>query len=393
MSDKPTIPNEAKRDSLDSHSREDALSLDHLVRILIQGKRGVVLITLLSVLVSVAYCFWVTPTYQASIAFVPSGNLFVSQKIPESIFKIEKNTPKVLFHQLLTLVGSYQHQLKVFRDEGFEERFFDPGEYDSNTDDLFYGIYKSISIRRGEKKTRNSKSEDFQKAVYVDFVGYRPKVMADFLTAIVETANEKVGREELEVIEERVNDKISFSLQEIEIMRNEVEHHLEKRLQILSDNLIVAEKFHLDGNKFLLPSANEELAKGQSVLSIKKGSLILGKWKGDLPDHLEVWEKEVPLWLLYGASALKQEIGMLKTKRNNDRYLSHSIIHFKQVVRVLRKVDVSKMRLNPAKVSQVGLFDRVPVWPNKLLVMFIGLVLGLFSGVLVTFYNAYKKTF
>ena len=290
---------------------EDELSLIDLLRFLARKKIFILAITSVCTLCSIFYAQSITPLFRATVSFLdPKETIQPSPSynfLPKEIAGQIATKPVSIYNWFLYNTKSYELKQEVFVNGGFQKKFF--RETEIVTDQSVLEIYNSTKTVSNKGKT------------YLKLEGSNPKVMLEFLTALVEAAKEKVNTQ--------LNDKVRSTIKtKINNLSTQIE---ELHQKIALQKLIEKDK------KALQKLLNRE-AKAKEIVSLSK-SLDMAKQMGIKNnnflnnDVLSAGINRFPLWFLYGELALQEKINRLKSEKEtpNTKKLSIAKLNLKRI--------------------------------------------------------------
>jgi LPS O-antigen subunit length determinant protein (WzzB/FepE family) len=322
-----------------SQSSEEGMSFIDFVEVLIRKKGLIFLIAATSTLISIGYALSVTPVYKARIGFLPPQKIIIPELFPLGVMK---ETSTSLYKKFLARLQLYSHREKVFKSGNFIEKFADNKRASTTPENLFSQLNSSISL------TQNllEKNRSFDKPLYLEMLGSKPEAMVEFLNSLSKVAIKNI---QTEVINNLLN-----SLQE------EIQS-LKKEIQSLKTELGIARNLKIVENNFL---------------HARSGAIQ-------------------PKWFLYGHKALKEEINKLQLMIND---IQETSVDLKSAIddnngskpaqSEHKKFDTSnfsQIKIEVASISQPSTLPLAPVEPRKPLIISIGVLMGLFLGVILAF--------
>jgi LPS O-antigen subunit length determinant protein (WzzB/FepE family) len=431
-------------------SPQDEINLIDVLRVLVRHKFLIFLNIFLFTLAFIIYVQTTTPIYQTEVAFLEPSETFIPKSflgkevnyhsvlINSGIISIkdviDSKTPtektdvlrkalnknprlnifynedkKSLYFKFLTRLQSYTHQHKVFEEGDFIKKFSGKEGNSAIPEDYFLSIHKSISLEEEPYVKEKNKIKKFEKSLFLSMSGTKPAAISEFLNAISLKAIEDIKNETFQLVQSKIKDALQENDQKIKTLdistqleKKEIQSRIEQeymeRLRILSDSLILSKNLKIKNNNFNLP-----------IEKMKSG------------------EQKIPIWFLYGELALKKEIEILKSKFNDKDYIANKAnlehkhqqldnwkilnssnnlktIFLKNIEQLsklkaekakLESLDLSLVKPKVAIISQPAITPSNPIKPNKLKMVLIGIMLGLFAGLIATFFkhsmNAIKK--
>lgn len=334
---------------------EDEINLMDLLEVLQRKKVFIVAVTLICTLFSAFYAQQITPTYTASITFLPNHIEPSTSHLPEFYKKILpynieiENISMLMFSRFSSALQSYQTQKKVLIDIKSD---VDTGKA------VLSAINKSIQI----SNSGNGKK--------LEVTGTKPEVVADFLNSLAEAAKSKVIKDTKETMQQKINALIETSYQKLGFLQSKEKAMRLTEITRLSQNLEIAKNMGVLENNF------SSLPPMQSfVLEPQKKDPIRFQQNGPFP-----------LWYLYGQRAIEQELSILKSQPFSDLQIEGAV-ELISLIEALSKVDLSKFNFEPAIISQASV---PPTEPNehKGKIIAMGTGGGLFIGILMAFLSA-----
>lgn len=288
---------------------EDELNLIDLLKFLIRKKVFILAVTSVCTLFSIFYAQSITPIYQATVGLLdPKERLSsfspleqLDPNLASGVFN-QITKPLTIFERFLFKIKSYELKQEVFVNGGFQKKFF--RETGIDTDQSVSALYNSTKIVKHKGITS------------LNLEGSNPKVMLEFLIAVVEAGKEKTNTQ--------LNDK-ARSL--VKTRMNRLSTQIEKQTQ----NIAVQKQIEKDG-KALQKLINKE-QKAIEIVRLSK-ALEMAKRMGIKNNNfLNSADNRVPLWFLYGELALQEKINRLKSEEEtpNTKKLSIETLKLKRL--------------------------------------------------------------
>ena len=353
----PPLP-QSENTNYPTQPLEEGMGFVDFIRVLIRKKNLVFLITAISILLSVGYSLWVTPVYKVRIGFLPPQKIILPKSLPVGAMK-ETNTS--LYKKFLGQLQSFNHRKKVFESGNFIEKFTDTNQSPTKPEELLLTLNSSINLQQNIL----DKNKPFEKPVYLDMFGSKPEAMVEFLNSLSKVAIKNI---QTEVITEVTNNLIEKN-KIIEKRKLENIESLKKRIDNLKKELGIAHNLKIVENNFS---------------HARSGAIQ-------------------PKWFLYGQKALKEEINKLQLEIN-DITLQETSVDLKSAIDANRdsqtfngskpaqseyeKFDtsnLSQIKIEVASISQPSIVPSAPLEPRKSLIISIGVLMGLFLGVILAF--------
>ena len=308
---------------------EDELNLKDLLRLLARKKKFILAITSVFTLCSIFYVQSITPLYRATISFLDPKERF-SEKIqtinneelssflstleqldPPLLLRVSKEItkPYTIFERFLLNIKSHELKQEVFVNGGFQKKYF--GETGIDTDQSVSTIYNSTKVVKHKGITS------------LRLEGSKPKVMLEFLTAVVEAGKEKTNTQ--------LNDK-ARSLFKTRMNR------LSTQIEDLHQAITLQKE--IEKEKRVLQKQIKKEQKAIEIVRLSK-ALVIAKQMGIKNNNFDKPDKQnAPLWFQYGELALQQKIHWLKSEEEIPNIKNLSIEKLK-----LKKIQQETMRL------------------------------------------------
>jgi len=301
---------------------EDELSLIDLLKIIARKKVFILTVTSVFTLISIFYAQSITPIYRATVGFLaPQDPLSLASTVellPNEIAKQIANNKPTPFERFLANIKSYKLKQVVFVNGGFQKKFFRETEID--TDQSALAIYNSIKIVKRNGDT------------YLELEGSQPKVMLEFVTALVEAAKENVNTEindiALSLFNTRVNTKINNLSTQIENLQQ----------------AITVQKQRTKEEK-----ANEIVRLSKALITAKQMGIKNNNFNSAIRSPRD--SDRVPLWFLYGELALQNKINRLKSEEGipNNSQLKRKKATIKRLQQEIRSLRSKKEAISNTK--------------------------------------------
>jgi len=333
---------------------EDELSLIDLLKFLARKKKFIFTITSVFTLCSIFYVQSITPIYRATVSLLNHKEglspYSILEKLDHQIFlKVSNETkPNTIFERFLLNIKSYEFRQAVFVNGGFQKKFF--RETGIDTDQSVSAIYNSTKIVK-EKGIDNLELE-----------GSKPKVMLEFLTALVEAAKENTNTEINDIVRSVVKARINNLSTQIE----ELHQKITVQKQIENQKSTVQKQIEKE-KKIARLSKALDMAKR---MGIKNNNF-------DKPDN-----GSAPVWFRYGELALQQKIMNLRSKKEEKQLLSTT----NKLKLELKRLQTADLPLIKFKVAAIGEYSYSLIKPKQpWVIVGFGVALGLFISIFVGF--------
>jgi len=353
---------------------EDELDLIDLLNFLARKKFFILAITSIFTLFSIFYAQSITPVYRATVGLLDPKESFSSISVLEQLGldKVNHQTTKPLniFERFLFNIKSHEFKKEVFVNGGFQKKVSHETAID--TDQSVSATYNSTKIVKRDGDT------------YLELEGSQPKVMLEFLTALVEAAKENVNTE--------IKDKArSF-------IRTRI-NNLSAKIEELHQKITVQEQIEKEKKA---EKKAKEIGRLSKALDMAKRMGIKNN-NFDKPDN-----GSAPVWFRYGELALQQKMRSLRytkeaTPNTKNLSIEKAKLKLKKLQRgikslrskekaKLKKFQTADLTLLKFKVVTIGKYNYYPVKPNQtFMIVVIGVAFGLFISIFMAFLIELKQ--
>ncbi|MBC8284598.1 MAG: hypothetical protein H8E32_12350 [Nitrospinae bacterium] len=374
MTDKENSPFPKTENQYTSTSfLDDGFSFVDFIEVLIRKKIIILLTMAFSTFIAMGYVFFITPVYKINAGFLPPQKTILPKAFPNGILiETRENLYKTFLERLL----SFKHQEEVFKSGNFFEKFSEPNST-KTPQDLLLDLNSKIKI----KQDIMAIDKLFNKPVYLELIGTKPEAMAEFLDSLYKTAIISTRTEALNPVIaaiDKMKDKMKKELPPppppIDPLPNPIDQlqstidRLQDNIDYLNKQLVLSHKFNVIDNNFQHARAGAGQPKwflsGQKVLIEE---LRAAKLK------MVILSQEIK----------SQEI---KPKKSNSASKILQIRDEKlQELQELQHIDISQLKIEVATVTQPSIAHSTPIKPRKVLIISIGILMGLFLGVILAF--------
>ena len=353
---------------------EDELDLIDLLNFLARKKFFILAITSIFTLFSIFYAQSITPVYRATVGLLDPKESFSSISVLEQLGldKVNHQTTKPLniFERFLFNIKSHEFKKEVFVNGGFQKKVSHETAID--TDQSVSATYNSTKIVKRDGDT------------YLELEGSQPKVMLEFLTALVEAAKENVNTE--------IKDKArSF-------IRTRI-NNLSAKIEELHQKITVQEQIEKEKKA---EKKAKEIGRLSKALDMAKRMGIKNN-NFDKPDN-----GSAPVWFRYGELALQQKMRSLRytkeaTPNTKNLSIEKAKLKLKKLQRgikslrskekaKLKKFQTADLTLLKFKVVTIGKYNYSLVKPNQtFMIVVIGVAFGLFISIFMAFLIELKQ--
>ena len=383
---------------------KDELDLIDLLNFLARKKVFILAVTSIFTLFSIFYAQSITPVYRATVGLLDHKESFSSFSVLEQLGldKVNHQTTKPLniFERFLFNIKSYELKQEVFINGGFQKKISLKTGID--TDQSVSATYNSTKIVKRDGDT------------YLELVGSQPKVMLEFLTALVEAAKENVNTE----IKDKARSFIKIRINNLSAKIEELHQKITVQEQIENQNFTVQEQ--IENQKITVQKQIEKEKKAKEIGRLSK-ALDMAKRMDiknnnfDKPDN-----GSAPVWFRYGELALQQEMRSLRstkeetpnTKKSSTEKAKLKLKKLQQGIKSLRskekatsktknlsiekaklkKFQTADLTLLKFKVVTIGKHNYSLVKPNQtLMIVVFGVAFGLFISIFMAFLIELKQ--
>jgi chain length determinant protein (polysaccharide antigen chain regulator) len=328
MTDKESTPH-LKRESTQDYLQppEDGIRLVDILEVIIRKKKIVLFIAFISTLISVSYSLSAPPVYKASIRFMSPS------EISSPLYVIDKSSKDPWDQTMASIRKSiYTDFLKQMQSYNHQLEVFENGGFlkrfasDNTEPALPEKILSQISIKKGLP----GKKQLFEKEAYAEMLGSKPEAMADFLNSLSQATIKKIQSQASALAQGKTGS-------------------LAKELDYLNRELAIARKLQIKDNNF----------------------------KHIVADTMQ------PKWFLYGEKALVEEINRAQSILNDTPLKPSDLQNEKSEL-----IETPLIEFEVAIISQPSIPPTTPIKPRKLLIISIGVLMGIFLGIIIAFISS-----
>jgi len=300
---------------------EDELDFIDLLEILARKKVFILAVTSVCTLFAIFHAQSIIPTYRATVGLLEPDGVLLAREVRSSFSALRQIDPKVanqvsktitkpysIFERFLSNIKSQELRQEVFVNGGFQKKFF--RETGIGTDQFVSSTY---IVKRGGKN-------------YLELEGSKPKVMLEFLIALVETAKENVNTEindiQSSIVKTRINNlskkkQIAQIEEQIAVEEEAIEmEELRKKSLLESEGL--RRQLKIERQQMIEKITMEkQIEKETEAIKIARFSdaLAMAKRMGIKNNNFGKVKARAPMWFQYGELALLQEIKMSRSKK------------------------------------------------------------------------------
>lgn len=360
---------------------ENEVNLFDLLRILNKKKYLILFITLFFTFVAISYTLKATAVFRVDVAFLMpkvSENgvqSIISAEFPEKYYNQLKHiTLQSIYKDFLIQLQSYKNQRNVFDQENYLERFYSDSNKSVDIEKLFQSIHNSITLIPWNGIERMDINKGTTNLV---MEGTKPKVMADFLNSLSKKTIDIVKREVKHSAKRLIDGRIIQIPKNIaainetikEVQSEKATFRRKKRIAFLSEQLILAKKNKIKKHNF-------ENITGLTPEWFSHGELFLEKEINALKSMSITGITQPGLTIAFSANTGYSGI--------EDKYYGQ-IADLKIELKSLQSATEILIEPEVATISRESIASETPITPNKQKIILLGMVLGLLTGILLSF--------
>jgi LPS O-antigen subunit length determinant protein (WzzB/FepE family) len=371
---------------------EDEINLIDVLEVLLRNKVLILAMASISTLLSLFYTKSITPTYQASIAVLKPQETFLLAFPKEAALKLPGGTEKLPggtdenptpYSQFLSTVTSYSHKKEVFEQGNFLKKFYGSSNAEL-IESAVLGLHNSISL---SKEKVNADLPEFEEPLYLKMSGSNPKVMSEYLTALVISAKETTIADIRELTQSVINAEINNISAQIDNLRMTTEEKTRKEILRLSEAIEIASNLDIQNNNFgKLNNQDFQIGVQHSTLQ----SILLDHNSQTNSDHnsqtnseIRIVNNSLPLWFLYGKKALQLELK--KHQVRNDGEVIIGMAERENTLKLYKAIDPSLLDIKVVAISQPSIPPTGPIKSKNWMYVVTGMISGLLIGIAMAY--------
>jgi LPS O-antigen subunit length determinant protein (WzzB/FepE family) len=381
--EQPMEPQPDKNQYLNSTANDEVSLLD-MLEILLSNK----LLILAAVFISTLYTVYLykanEPKYEATIGVLEpqeSYLLDVPEKIAQKITGEETNSlPPTPFSQFLSEVTSFSHKKEVFEQGDFLQKFSGNNNIDFNNIELInkavLELHSAITISTNKQ---DKDLPEFLSPVYIKLSGSKPKVMSEYLTALVKSAKVKIIEDLRYLTRATINAEINVITAKIENMRLTTEEKSRKDIMFFSEAVKIADRLGIQNNNF-------EKVNNQDFQLMLNNNTSLQSFLNQQflsTSNIRIVNNSFPLWFLYGKKALIQELEKYKVRTSAEVTLG--LAKKESELRLYKAIDPSSLDIKVATISHPSIPPQSPINNKSRSFILMGALVGLIIGIVLAF--------
>jgi chain length determinant protein (polysaccharide antigen chain regulator) len=370
-----STPQPEQTQNFNSHA-EDEINLMDVLEVLLKNKVLILAITSICTIISLFYTKSITPTYRATIAVLEPQETFLLAFPKEAALRLSGGTDEnpTPYSQFLSTVTSYSHKKEVFEQGNFLKKFYGSSNAEL-IESAVLGLHNSISL---SKEKVNADLPDFEEPLYLKMSGSNPKVMSEYLTALVKSAKETTIKNIRDFSRSVINAEINNISAEIDNLRMTKEEKTSKDIMLLSEAVEIADNLGIQNNNF------DKLSNQDFQLGVQHSTLqrILGH-NSQTSSEIRIVNKSLPLWFLYGKKALQQELK--KHQARNDGEVIIGVAERENTLKKYKAIDTSLLDIKVVTISQPSIPPTGPIKSKNRMYVVTGMLSGLLIGIAIAY--------
>lgn len=404
----PKTPQQTSDVNYQQPLEEETTFID-ILAVIVEKKALILLITSIFTILTFGYYFLTTPIYRANISFLPPSHEIYLSTIDPNLFtrpidisldeeqekdkNLETSTniwsnlssDKFLYRQFLTRVQSFSQQKEVFLNKKISEKFFGKSPDPGNLDQRFVDLHNAISLQMDLLLKPVKKSIPLDKPADLEMEGANPIAIAEFLNALADSAKTAIIKETQYALQALIDNRLKIALNHKELLRFKASKDRLKKIQFFSDALKIAQKLGVKKNGLHVLKNNLNLQINQSNGAWINSRRMRSKKRKSNNEEQKNYDKGlIPIWFLFGANALKEEIRVLNSKTIDDNYIEE-LVDLEDQIKQLQAFDASRLVPTIVLIEQPSIPPIKPVNLKVEKVFSIGLGLGLLFGIIAAF--------
>ena len=105
--------------------------------------------------------------------------------------------------------------------------------------------------------------------------------------------------------------------------------------------------------------------------------------------NVDIATATTPLYYL-GFEALSSEIGVLKTRKSDDPFIS-GLRDLQEKLALMSSINLAEVQMNSIRIDQRAYPPTPPIKPNRRTIVSLSILVGLFSGIFLAFFIEYVQ--
>ena len=343
--------------------RDDEISLVDLYLILVRRWKWIAAVMVVVVGAAVTYLLLATPIYEAEAVMQPPEDRHIQALNVSGINEITPEMAKTIKERI------YQEFVGNLKSGGLRRQFFAEhnllaalgGKSPASAEEIFRKkFHKALQVTEG-----TSEQAGF---VFVVLQGEKPELIATWLNDFIQLAVSITVDKHIEGISTRIANEIKTLQEQILIDREFARQRRLDRIAVLAEEIAIARELKIN-------------SRDDSPLRTLQGSNF----------GVAVSTSEEPLYLR-GVKDLTAEKEALISRENDDPFipgLRDKQARLDGLDSGLRLLQSAGGKIAPARLDQKALSPEYPMYPKKILILALSLVLGGMVGVFAAFFREF----
>ena len=325
-------------------------------------KKQATLIGIISipVIAALIYALTATEIYKTSIYIIPPQQkdinaLNITTKDGRRLVSLDSEiSVNEVYNTFMVNAQSRKYQRDFFFDNNIYQ-YFD----ETDNEKSFESFHKNMSFRLQSKVLSREVREE--KFLTVSFLHTNSQEAADFLNQYINTVILKTSNELAKGINKLISKKR-------DVIQGEVDSKINLAKQITKDRIVQLEEALVIARKLNIQSIQSSVTNQQSVIMTDENLI-----------------NNNPLYL-YGVNALRVEIETLRTRKSEESFVP-GLRALQQKVEALEIIQVNPSEVIAAQIDQKALPNKMRYSPKRKLIVFLGLIFGIFLSLIYILYN------
>jgi len=334
-------------------------NINNFFDIVIEKKKIITSIILLSVFISIFYALTATPLYKTSIYIIPPQEkdinaLNIKERNGQSFLTSDDQIKSQdVYNMFMVNAQSRKYQRDYFFKNNLSKKFTN-----ENPEEAFEDFHKGLSFILDSKVlSRDIREEKF---LTVSFIHNDSAQAAMILNSYIDTVIKKTSNELVNGANKLISNKRDSIQGEVDAKIKLARRITQDRIVQLEEALKIAERLNIV--EMQINATNQ-----QSVIMSDDNLL-----------------NNNPLYL-YGSKAIKVEIETLSERMSEDSFVP-GLRSLQQQVDALDLIKVNPNAVKAAQVDQKALPTSVRYSPKRKLIVFLGLIFGIFLSLVYIFF-------
>jgi LPS O-antigen subunit length determinant protein (WzzB/FepE family) len=376
--EQPSVPQPEQTQNSNIHV-EDEISLIDVLEVLLRNKFLILAMACISTLITLYISKSIKPIYQATIGILEPQETYLlafPEKIVLKLQGVESETPTPSpYSQFLSKITSFSHKKEVFEQGDFLQKFYGINNVDL-IDNAVLEIHNSFTI---SKEKIDEDLPLYIRPIYLKLSGSNPRVMSEYLTALVKSAKAKTIVDVRNVSHATINAEINNISSAIEKMHLSTKEKMNKEFMVLSEALKIAERLGIQKNNF------QKLNNQDFQVGIQQQTLLQSILNDNIQSNsnIRIVNNSFPLWFLYGKNALVQELDKHQVRKSEEVIIG--LAKIQSVLKQYQAIDLSSLDIKVAIISDPSIPPTIPINSKDDLFVLTGMFTGLFIGIIIAF--------